>query len=50
MVDEDEVYFYTAKGFLDSEGIVYCPSGSPPHFVSRHEHLYGPWWWFYDDF
>lgn len=49
MVDEEQVYFYTASGFLDSYGIAYCPEGKPT-FCSSSEHLYGPWWWFYDRF
>jgi hypothetical protein len=48
--DENQVFLYTAHGFMDSAGIVYRPDGNPPEHAHRHQHLYGPWWWFWEDF
>jgi hypothetical protein len=48
--DGDQVMLYTARsGWLDSAGIVYRPDGAQPSF-GRCEHLFGPWWWFWEDF
>lgn len=49
--DENEVLLYTAgSGFMDSAGLVYRPDGSRPQHTRRVEHLYGPWWWFFERF
>ena len=50
--DEKQVMLYTAgAGFMDSAGIVYRPDGQrPDHHRCRYEHLYGPWWWFWEKF
>jgi hypothetical protein len=48
--DENQVMLYTTgAGFMDSAGIVYRPDGAPPDYC-RYEHLYGPWWWFWQKF
>lgn len=50
--DDKEVFLYTAgAGFMDSAGIVYRPDGERPEGGRhRYEHLYGPWWWFWERF
>jgi hypothetical protein len=51
--DEDQVMLETASGFLTSSGIVYRPDGMRPESRAYKgscdfEHLYGPWWKFYN--
>ncbi len=48
--DENQVLFFTASAYLDSAGVAYRPNGLPPEYVHRSEHLYGPWWWFWERF
>ncbi len=49
---EKQVMLHTASGFLTSSGIAYRPDGAMPEgarpLTFRCEHLYGPWWWFYE--
>lgn len=48
--DGSEVNMVTARGFLDSYGVTYWPGGPEAALGSRWRHLYGPWYWYYDDF
>ncbi|MBM3980646.1 MAG: hypothetical protein FJ304_10235 [Planctomycetes bacterium] len=49
--DDKQVKLYTTSaGFMDSAGIVYRPDGNPPEYCHQKQHLYGPWWWFREDF
>jgi hypothetical protein len=49
-VEGRQVYLQTASGFLDVAGVVYCPDGDVPLYADRHSQLFGPWWWFWEDF